>query len=120
MALTPATLVASGSDNPRTYSGGLGNSDNDIVVQTTDVSAFREFHIHTTAGAADVSVSLDGTNYATAPLSMFDLGSASFATAVIVTAANRVYKFTGCFKLIRVLQAGATPPADVTLVCFRQ
>jgi hypothetical protein len=119
MALTLATLQSSGSDNPRVYSGGLGASDNDIVVQTGDVSAYREFLIHTTAGAADVVVSLDGTNYNSAALSLTDLGSASFATAVVVTAANRVYKFSGCFKLVRILQAGATPPADVTLLCYR-
>jgi hypothetical protein len=119
MALTLATLTASGSNEVRTYTGGLGASDNDIVVQADGVSSYRTFDITTTAGAADVFVSYDGTNYHSAPLSLTDLGSASFATAVIVTAANRVYRFTGCFEKVKVQQAGATPPADVVLRCYR-
>jgi len=119
MALTPATVQTRIKDNVRTYTGGLGVSDNDIVVQADDVSEYRKFDLTTTAGAADVYVSYDGTAYHTSALSMFDLGSASFATAVVVTAANRVYRFEGCFEKIRVLQAGATPPADVILRCYR-
>lgn len=119
MALTPATIVASGDASIRTYSGGLGASDNDVVVQADGVSGYRTFDITTTAGAADVYVSYDGTNYHTAALSLQDLGSASLTTSVVVTAANRVYRFSGCFEKIRVLQAGATPPADVILRCYR-
>ena len=119
MALTPATIQARGSADVRTYTGGLGNSDNDIVVQADDVSSYRQFDITTTAGAADVIASYDGTNYHSAPLSLQDLGSASLTTSVVVTAANRVYRFTGCFEKIRVMQAGATPPADTVLRCYR-
>jgi len=120
MALTLATLSrVSGNTDPRVrvYSGGLGVNDNDVVVQADDVSMFRRFFLMTSAGAADLTVSLDGTNYSTAPLSMNDLGSTSFATAVIVTVANRVYSFSGCFQSVRVLQNGATAIADVTLIC---
>jgi len=119
MALTVATIQASGRGDVRVYSGGLGDNDNDVVVQADDVSWYRTFDITSTGGAADVIVSLDGTNYHTSPISMFDLGSASFATAVVVTAANRVYRFTGCFEKIRVMQNGATDVADVILRCYR-
>lgn len=119
MALTPATIAARTRSDVRTYTGGLGASDNDIVVQADDVSDYRVFDITSTAGAADVIVSYDGTNYNTAPLSLQDLGSASLTTSVVVTAANRVYRFEGCFEKIRVMQAGATPPADVILRCYR-
>jgi hypothetical protein len=119
MALTVASQVASGDSSIRLYTGGLGVSDNDVVVQANDVSSYRTFDITTTAGAADVFVSLDGTNYPSSPISLFDLGSASFSTAVVVTAANRVYRFTGCFEKVKVQQAGATPPADVILRCYR-
>jgi hypothetical protein len=118
MALTVATIQARVKNDVRIYAAGLGENDNDVIVQADDVSGFREFELHSTAGACDVFVSLDGTTYSTAALSMFDLGSASFATAVVVTAANRVYKFTGCFQSVRVLQNGATPPTAVTLLCY--
>jgi hypothetical protein len=124
MALTLATATSVGGNSPtpqpfRLYSGGLGDNDNDVIVQADDVSTFRDFYLSTTAGATDVIVSLDGTNYITAPISMEDLGSVSFATAVIVTAANRLYHFRGCFQKIRVMQNGATDAADVTLLCAR-
>ena len=57
--------------------GIAGVSDNDIVLETTDVSHFETFTLMSTAGAMDVFVSLDGTNFTTAPLSMGDLGSTS-------------------------------------------
>ena len=119
MALTQATAVDSGDGAIRTYTGGLGVSDNDVVLTATGVSQYRIFDITTTAGAADVNVSYDGTNYASSAMSLQDLGSASLTTSVVVTAANRVYRFTGCFEKIKILQAGATPPADVILRCYR-
>lgn len=122
MALTLAAASDAGGTNTlsaaRLYSAGLGASDNDIIVQADDVLLFRQFMLTTSAGAVDVIGSLDGTNYPTAPISMSDLGSASFSTAVVVTAANRIYRFTGCFQKLRVMQNGATPAADVTLVCY--
>lgn len=123
MALTPA--VASSPRVQRTnkdvklYSGGLGASDNNVIVQIDDAAEFRHFLIHHTAGATDVVVSLDGTNYNTSAVSLTDLGSASFDTAVVVTAANRIYRLDGCFQAIRVLQNGATPPENVTVLCYK-
>jgi len=118
MALTLATLSIPASRDQRRYTGGLGAADNNVIVQADDVSGFRDFYVMTTTGAVDINVSLDGTLYSGA-LSMTDLGSASFAVAVVVTAANRVYHFRGCFQNIRVLQAGATAPEDVALICCR-
>lgn len=114
MALTLATVDNMG--NALRYKAGTGASDNDVIVQSEDVSAYREFLLMSTAGALDVFVSLDGTNYATAQLSLIDLG-ANTSDPVLVTAANRVYGFFGTFAKIRVLQNGATAGANVCLIC---
>jgi hypothetical protein len=65
-----------------------------------------------------VFVSLDGTNYSTAGLSLADLGSTS-TDPVIVTAANRTYGFRGVYRLIRVLQNGASAVTAASLMCGR-
>lgn len=121
MALTLATASdIGGNPSPssvRLYSGGLGANDNDVIVQADDVAKYSEFHLMTTAGATDVTVSLDGTNYTTAPLSLIDFGATTIGTAVLVTAANRMYRFTGVYQKVRVLQNGVTAPENVTLLC---
>lgn len=103
------------------YKGGIGVNDNDVVVQTGDVSAYDTFTLMTTAGAADVFCSLDGTNYATAALSLEDLGATSAAGGVwvVVTAALRIYRFRGNFRLIQVQQNGATAVTGATLLCSK-
>lgn len=112
-----ATLATANEyGNARIYEGGTGVNDNDVVINTDDVSNFREFTIMTTAGAVDVFPSVDGTNYATAPLSLVDLGATTTAP-VVVTAANRIYAFYGVFRKIKVQQNGATAATDVTLAC---
>ncbi len=117
MALTLA--IADHMGNALRYKAGLGDNDNDVIVQTGDVSMYDEFLLMTTAGAVDVLVSLDGTNYSTAPLSLIDLG-ATTSDPVLVTAANRIYGFYGTYALIRVLQNGATDAANVCLICSRK
>lgn len=98
------------------YTAGVGTNDNDVVIQTGDISRCDEFLLQSTAGAMDVFVSLDGTNYATAALSLTDLG-ATTTDPVVVTAANRTYGFRGTYALIRVLQNGATGVANACLIC---
>lgn len=117
MALTLATVTSSGSVF-MLYTGGTGVSDNDVVVQTDDVSAYNTFMIMTTAGAVDAFPSLDGTNYATAGVSLTDMG-ATTSDPVVVTAANRLYRFRGTFKKIKVMQNGATAATAVCLMCSK-
>lgn len=104
--------------NSLRYKAGTGANNDDVVIQTNDVSQYDEFILQTTGGAVDVAVSLDGTNYSTAPLSLIDLG-ATTSDPVIVTAANRTYAFFGTFALIRVLQNGAVAVTGATLMCKR-
>lgn len=119
MALTPATprsLGTPGGAKTLLYEGGIGVSDNDVVVQTDDVSPFDTFLIMSTAGACDVFASVDGTHYATAALSLTDMG-ATTSDPVVVTAANRIYRFRGKFSKLKVEQNGATAATAVALMC---
>lgn len=93
---------------------GSGTNDNDVVIQTDSVDQFDAFCLMSTAGAMDVFVSLDGTNYATAALSLQDFG-ATTSDPVVVTAANRIYCFVGKFKKLKVLQNGATAVVAATM-----
>lgn len=102
--------------------GVAGVNDNDVLINFTAsssdwenlVGAADTFLLMSTAGAMDVFVSLDGTNFATAALSLTDMG-ATTSDPVVVTAANRVYGFRGKYKSIRVLQNGATAVANAVL-----
>ena len=94
---------------------GTGTIDNDVVITFDDVvDGADTFLLMSTAGAMDVFVSLDGTNYSTAALSLTDMGAIT-SDPVVVTAANRCYGFRGKFKAIRVLQNGATAVANAVL-----
>lgn len=87
---------------------GTGTNDNDVVITFDDVvDGADTFLLMSTAGAMDVFVSLDGTNFSTAALSLTDMGAIT-SDPVLVTVANRVYGFRGKFKAIRVLQNGIT------------
>ncbi len=98
---------------------GSSTSDNDVLIQTGDVSRYDSFTLLSTGGAMDVFVSLDGTNYATAALSLQDFG-ATTNDPVLVTVAGRLYQFRGKFAKIRVLQNGATAVTAATLNCWKQ
>jgi hypothetical protein len=98
----------------RGTSTGSGTNDNDQVILLDDAGPFDTFLLMSTAGAMDVFVSLDGTNYTTAPLSLADLG-ASDTIPVLVTVANRMYGFRGKYRKIKILQNGATAVEDAAL-----
>jgi hypothetical protein len=105
-------------DTAERYMTAAGTNDNDVVIQSEDVSKWDTFQIMSTAGAMDVFVSLDGTNYATAPMSLQDMG-ASTSDPVIVSAANRIYGFRGKYAKVRVLQNGATGVTVACMMCSR-
>ena len=93
-----------------------GTADNDVLIQTSDVSQFDTFHVMSTAGAVDVFASIDGTNYSVTALSLTDQG-ATTSDPVLVTAANRLYGFRGKYKKLKVLVNGATNPTACSLLC---
>lgn len=90
---------------------GSNTDDNSVLLTTGDLTNYNEHIIHSTAGAVDVEVTVDGTNWtssATAPIAMQDMTATASATFVTVTAAGKVYKLIGKFKKIRLVQNGAT------------
>lgn len=103
-------------DSHERYRAATGTSDNDVVIQSEDVSKWDTFQLVSTAGAMDVFVSLDGTNYATAAMSLQDMG-ATTSDPVVVTAANRLYGFRGKYAKVKVLQNGATGVTAACLMC---
>lgn len=116
-----AAPLAMAQDRGSYYSySGTGANDNDVLITTGSGRASAENWqycvLMSTAGAVDVFVSLDGTNYATAALSLQDMGATS-TTPVLVTSANRVYGFVVKARAIRVLQNGATA-ASATMNCW--
>lgn len=90
-------------------------ADNVICLEVDDVQRFNEFMLMSSAGAMDVEISIDGTNF-TGVLALEDKHSLTPATRVIVTAADRAYYFEGNYKAIRVRQA-VTNVTNPVLVC---
>lgn len=113
----PALAAVEVSSNHTKYTG-TGTNDDDVVIQTESVDQFDAFCLMSTAGAMDVFVSLDGTNYASSALSLQDFGATS-TDPVLVTAAGQVYCFVGKFKKLRVLQNGATAVEDATMNAWK-
>lgn len=94
---------------------GTGTNDNDVMLTVSDARQYDAFILMSTVGVVDVQISLNGTDWSTAPLSMTDMGAIS-TDPVLVTVANRVYGFRGVFRGVRVLQNGATG-ATASLMC---
>jgi hypothetical protein len=94
---------------------GSGAADNAVVIAFDQIlNGTNTFMLMSTTGAMDVFVTLDGTNWSTAPLSLTDLG-ATTQDPVLVTTANRMYGFFGLFRGVRVLQNGATAVTNAVL-----
>lgn len=101
------------------YYTGAGVNANDVLFTTAPIEKHALFTLMSTAGAVQVLVSLDGVNFSTAPLAMEDQGATAMTTYVLLTAALRVYKFSGKFRVIKVTQNGAAASA-ATLMCGSQ
>ena len=110
-----ASVVEYGSY--REYLGNDGVNDEDLCIETSDVTRFNTFMLSNTAGAVKVLVN-DGQQWQTAPLSLADLG-ATDTNPVLLTAPDRQYGFRGFYKAIRVLQEGATAATGVVLRCAK-
>lgn len=88
--------------------GIAGTGDNEIVIETGDVSAFRRHYLSNVSGLADVDASQDGVNFL-AVIALTDLESTAPATRVVFSAGPGVVAFEGSYKNIRVRQMGAPP-----------
>lgn len=98
---------------------GTGVNDNDVIFEiTSNADQFDTWQLGCTAGAMDVFVSGDGTNYLSAAIALIDLGSTAPSTAVVVTTAGGHYGIRGRWKKIKVLQNGATAVANGYLIGY--
>ena len=101
-------------DNYVVYTGDCTDDNETLIVAS--VIDYEACFIFSTTGAVDVFVSLDGSNYTTAALSLRDLGATN-TNPVLVTAAGRLYGFAAKFRRVRILENGATDAA-ASLLCF--
>lgn len=99
-------------------SGGTGVSDNDVIFEVSGAELFDTWLLGSTAGAMDVFVSGDGTNYQSAAIALIDLGSTTPSTAVVVTTAGGNYGIKGRWKKIKVQQNGGTAVANGYLIGY--
>lgn len=115
LCVAPAAIAAGGESI--TFAGSA-STDGGVLFQTTEtqLAQFDRCVIMSTTGAVEVFVSLDGTNFATQPLSMQDLGAETTAP-VLETTALRIYGFVVRARAIKVAQSGATGAA-ATMICW--
>lgn len=104
-------------------SGALtGVNDNDVLLEMTSathsaLSQCDSWEVSSTAGAIDVFVSMDGTNYLATAVALTDRNSNTPPTAVAVTTAGGLYGFRGHPAKIKFLQNGATAVANGNVTC---
>ena len=104
-------------DRQEDYAVFTGNctEDNETLI-SAPVIDYEACFIVSTTGAVDVFISLDGSNYTTAALSLRDHGAVN-TSPVLVTATARLYGFASKFRRVRVQQNGSTDAA-ASLLCF--
>ena len=93
--------------------GDVGANDNDLIYESGDISMYNTHVIENMsagAGACDVHVSLDGTNYAGSAVSveLIDDVTTGGGIKVITIPQNKAGILIGKFNKIKVLQDGAT------------
>lgn len=95
-------------------------NDNDVICSIIDDALhYDTWVLGSTAGAMDVEVSLDGTNYLATVIALLDMTSTTPATMVVVTTAGKPAAFRGKFRAIRVRQNGATAVVNPALIGYR-
>lgn len=101
----------------REYVGENGVNDNDICIETTDISRYDTFMLSCSTGSVQVFL-WDGQNWQTSPLSLSDLG-ATDQNPVLGTSALRQYGFRGNYQKLKVQQNGASAATNVVLRCAK-
>lgn len=108
------------NQSPMIKTAGAGVSNDDIVFEiASNAELFDTWQLGSSAGAMDVFVSGDGTNYQSAAIALIDLGSVAPATAVVVTTAGGNYGIKGRWKKIKLLQNGGVAVANAFLIGYQ-
>jgi hypothetical protein len=116
-ALAIAPTITNYANNAVRFSGSAA-ADNAELFTAVNTVGFDHCMLMSPDGAVDVFVSIDGTNFTTAPLSLQDLG-ATTSDPVLVTTADRMYAVNGKYVSILVQQAGMTA-ASASLLCWKK
>ena len=114
-AAVVGTVESNGDRN--VWSGIAGANDNDLVIETNDVSRLDTYQVSCTSGSFDVFVN-DGNQWLTSPLSLADLGAVT-VDPVVVGTGLRNYGFRGFYAAIRVRQTLAVALLGATLRGYR-
>lgn len=98
---------------------GATDADNAAVFEiTSNGDQFDTWQLGSSAGAMDVFVAGDGTNYLSAAVALIDLGSTAPSTAVVETTAGGHYGIRGRWPKIIVRQKGATAVVGAYLIGY--
>lgn len=116
MAAAAIGTVESNGDR-NVWTGIAGVSDNDIVIETRDVSRLDTYQVSCNSGSFDVFVN-DGNQWLTDPLSLADLGAVT-VDPVIIGTGLRNFGFRGFYSKIRVRQNNVTALLGATLRGYR-
>lgn len=97
-----------------------GAADNDLVWTSPLLARFKEFIISETSVAADVEVSIDGTNFVSTAVALEDVHvAAAVGTRVLLTAVNKAYRIAPGLRIqkLRIRQAAAGALTTFNLLC---
>jgi hypothetical protein len=94
-------------------------ADNEAAFEiTSNGDQYDTWQLGSSAGAMDVFVSGDGTDYQSAAVALVDLGSTAPSTAVVETTAGGIYGIRGRWPKIIVRQKGATAVVGAFLIGY--
>ncbi len=96
------------------YFTGTGVNSGDVLFTSEQVENCSIFTFSTSAGAATLEVTLDGTSWVA--VAFMDQTATASTTFVTTTAAGKMYKLEGKYRLIRMKQSGATAATGILMV----
>lgn len=113
IAIAAPALAQVSPENNGTFKRYFGSASIGAVLFTgVDMGEWDACSLMSTIGVVTVEVSLDGTNFTAAGISLEDFG-ATDNNPVLVTVVNRVYGFVGKFKSVRVRASGGSATASM-------
>lgn len=96
---------------------GATTADNETVFEiASNGDQFDTWELGSSAGAMDVFVAGDGTNYLSAAVALVDLGSTAPSTTVIETTAGGNFGIRGRWPKLIVRQKGAAAVVGAYLI----
>jgi len=95
------------------YFTGSGVNSGDVMFTTEQVENCSIFTFSTSANAATVEATLDGTNWCA--MAFQDQSATTSTTFVTTTAAGKIYKIEGKYRMLRMKQSGASAAVGIMM-----